>query len=428
MRDLVEANHLSYIWDHPCFYSVKSIHMLEKTDYYYTEIGNLVLSEPHYVMAKKPWTYIQFKQNDFRDSGWKIHISATVENHKVILHKVAEYAFANRIPFKFCTNYDSFIFINSNQVSRESSGKYIVLYPSLESFPETIETLYNILSEYTGPYILSDNAYKDSSVVYYRFGEINPVRWTDYYGTTTTRILNDKNEFAVDMRVPFFSLPEWVNDPFESHSQKRNSSYSKSILLSKYTINECIRFSTRGGIYKGTANDDGKAFVIKEARNNMGLNLIGIPGTEQLRKEYQMLCKVSTVDTCPKPIELIEDHGNVYIVEEHLEGFSLHSYPHTYSPYVYRDRDKTKLEANVHYASTELWNILISSLEGLKKIHSLGILLYDISPGNIIYNRDTKQVKFIDLESSRFIEEYQDNDPTLLRTPGFFCNETGRPW
>ena len=137
--------------------------------------------------------------------GWKIHVSATVYNHIEILEIVAKYVTEHTISFKFGSDFKCFTAINGKEMDRASAGKYIVIYPDQDRFEQIIEELYHLLKEYQGCYILSDRPYKDSKVLFYRYGEILPIAYVDSYGTTTTRILDENNNLYLDKRTPFFS-------------------------------------------------------------------------------------------------------------------------------------------------------------------------------------------------------------------------------
>jgi len=172
MRDLAEATHINFIKRSKYYYRDNNVEYQVKEKDYINFIDNYIANKKVLFSFKNPWTYIHFSNANWMPNTWKIHISATYRNHIEILRIVSQYAISKEINFKFCSNIDQFISINSKTMSRASSGKFIVLYPLEQEFEETLEDLYNLLKKYDGPYILSDRPYKDSKTVYYRYGEI----------------------------------------------------------------------------------------------------------------------------------------------------------------------------------------------------------------------------------------------------------------
>lgn len=412
MRDLTDAPYASYIHAHPAYYAVESFCDISQNDYYYSLLDIPQYGVHHYANNKKPWTYISFWSDINCDSGWKIHISATLNNHKEILKKVAKFAFKNMIPFKFAINENEFININSKTINRPGSGKFIVLYPTPSKFESVIDELYVMLRGYQGPYILSDNQYKDSEVVYYRYGEFLPIRFTDPFGTLTTRILDGKNKLVIDRRNPFYSVPDWIEEPFLA-----DESHESSVLLSKYNITSAIKFSAQGGVY--ISEQQGKKYIIKEARAFAAIDQNQMYGTDRLRREYNKLIELENLSVLPKPIELLEEQGNVYLVEEFINGFSLLSYPHNNSCLIHRVQGGEAYARKCKSFFEELKRIIDLTLLAVDKIHSAGVAIGDISPSNIIYDRDTQQVHIIDLEVADYISNVGPQYVYGLYTPGY---------
>ena len=413
MRDLAEINHLNYIWKNKLYYDIKAYHKLNKNDYYYSVLSEIVYTKHHSSMGKFPWTYIDFGEEQ-NISGWKIHISATLDNHIEVLKKVSKFAFENEISFKFASNLNNYVHINSKNINRVSSGKYIVMYPKQKDFDDIIEKLYVMLKEYDGPYILSDKCYKDSKILFYRYGEINPITFRDNYGTLATKIIDNKNDLVTDERLPYYKVPDWISDKkYDAISNNEDS-----ILLKKYLIKSCLHFSAQGGVYKGERN--GFVYIIKEARKNSVLDNIYISAVQRTSSEYEILLELKNQKCTPNPIEKIEEFGNVYLVQEYVKGVTLRSYPHSKSPYFNPIKNEKQMQVNLINYYNEVLEIAAILFENLDKIHSIGIVLRDISPGNIIFDADSRELRFIDLETACKIDSNTETDYFVgLFTPGF---------
>src|SRR5690606_3737264 len=110
---------------------------------------------------------------DMPKQGWKIHISAMPSNCAEIITQVTQICAEKNIPYKFLL--DTFVveLSTSKSWTREASGKFITIYPqNEEAFKEQIELFYEQLKDFNGAYILTDKRYKDSKIIYYRYGGI----------------------------------------------------------------------------------------------------------------------------------------------------------------------------------------------------------------------------------------------------------------
>lgn len=89
--------------------------------------------------------------------GWKVHVSACLDNAESILSAVADYCRNARIAFKFRRSPDALLLANAKYANRGSSGKFVTIYPTDEAQLETVLTeLGAVLDGSPGPYVLSD--------------------------------------------------------------------------------------------------------------------------------------------------------------------------------------------------------------------------------------------------------------------------------
>src|SRR5579884_1664547 len=94
--------------------------------------------------------------------GWKIHVSAGLDNAEDVLRAVYEYCTRRKLPFKFLDSRAILLARNSKYAPREASGKFITLYPSDEGeLRRALTDLAAALDGQHGPYVLSDLRYGD---------------------------------------------------------------------------------------------------------------------------------------------------------------------------------------------------------------------------------------------------------------------------
>ncbi len=102
--------------------------------------------------------------------GWKIHVSACLDNAAQILTEVCNYCLPRRIPFKFLPSREELLLANAKYAHRGSSGKFVTVYPADEDGLERVLTeLGPVLDGRPGPYILSDLRWGEGPL-YVRYG------------------------------------------------------------------------------------------------------------------------------------------------------------------------------------------------------------------------------------------------------------------
>ena len=408
VRDLSEINHIQYVYKGKNFYTTDLRYSFDSKDYF-SSIRNLLQLNNYCCFHKRPWTYCNILGKKLNVQGWKIHISATYKNHKDILEKVVKLAVEHQMCFKFATNEENFMYINSKNIARASAGKFIVLYPDEKEFEMVLEELYIILNKYQGPYILSDRPYKDSEVIYYRYGEILPIKINDEYGTVTTKMIDKERKLIVDSRKPFFVLPHGICDCVHIYNQSTDTK-KESVLLKKYKIIKALHFSSQGGVYLAEDCNE-KKYIIKEARKYTGIDGNGIYATERIKKEYRIL-KLLEGKASPEVYEIFNEMGNIYIVEEYIYGEDLTKFPYKNSAMISNTKEQN--------FTLKVERIFSNCLKKMKLIHDKGIIINDISQGNIIYNEEKDEIKFIDFEVA---QTEIDINAGALTTPGFSTGE-----
>jgi len=104
--------------------------------------------------------------------GYKIHISATLNNYKDIYNLLSPLLDDRKISYKYIYREEDVAYNFSVRESPANSGKYFTIYPENDyAFRNILELLYQTIPKnMEGIYILSDRAYKDSNTIFYRYG------------------------------------------------------------------------------------------------------------------------------------------------------------------------------------------------------------------------------------------------------------------
>ena len=368
----------------------------------YQEVIESILPKQWRIYPTHYWTQLVGPERNLKVQGWKIHISATIDSAKQTLAIVAKRCWALNTEFKYATDHYIHHLLLSKNVRRQSGGKFMTIYPSSdEIFDDLLELLHSDLREFEGPYILSDRQYKDSKVVFYRYGGFRPLEDTNVYGQTKLHILNDKYEYIEDLRLPRFYTPEFVVDRHQPLSKPKNSSQaiktpSTRIFGEFFEIERVIKYSNAGGVYLGRDVRDGKKVVIKEARPYISYGIGGGDAREQLRSEFKLLQRISDLHVAPQPVALFSAWEHLFLVEEYIEGVSLQQYIAENSQIIVPSATAADLRAWFK-SSTQIG---VELLRLANALHAKGIVFGDFSANNVMISPGNSKVFLVDFESS----------------------------
>ncbi|NHZ82175.1 membrane translocator [Massilia sp. CCM 8695] len=422
MRDLRHIDKIAYLRPSKRFYEHGYTHYQPGE-----ELISLVRpmlegrAEPWKVHRSDVWTHIlpanRTESNKLPVQGWKIHVSAIAANCRNLLVKVAALALENNIQFKFANDTETLKMMTSKRWSRGGSGKFITLYPPTdEKFREIIEKAYAVLKDDIGSYILSDRRYKDSRCLYYRYGGITSVTKLLYTSEKQPVIFSPDGEQIPDNRTPYFETPPWTSDPFPEE-QPDHAEFTLN--NGRYLVTEALGFSNTGGVYLSTETASGRQVVIKEARPYIELGEDDMDAVARLVQEEKILRLLGGTGLAPEIHDSFRDWENYYVVEEYFPAPDIRLVMLESSPLV----DTRPSIA----ASEKFYNIYKkafgSALRGMARIHAQGIVIGDVSPKNILVDRDSMTVRFIDLEGAF---RPGIDEPQRLHTPEFRIPSKGR--
>ena len=340
--------------------------------------------------------------------GWKIHVSSVASTARIVLSIAAAMLAAAGIAFKFAADARILSAVNGKRWPRGGSGKFITVYPhDAADFRGIIDDLHAALSGYAGPYILSDRRYRDSRVLYYRYGGIAGEHRLAADSRPEWLLRRPDGQMEPDQRKPHFHLPDWLRDPFPR--EEAGKSMDAPLLGGgRYRIKRSLSFSAAGGIYLADDLDEGRAVIVKEARPFIGG---GDAATAMLRKEYRLLRRLASLRIAPAPVAYFQDWEHSYLVEEYVEGVTLRSWLARRYPWL-----KTRAtRADVAGFLDEVVEVFTSIARNLERLHAAGISMGDLSFHNCIVTAEGG-TRLIDLESA--VEEGLDH-PVDVRTPGF---------
>ncbi|MFE5633239.1 hypothetical protein [Streptomyces sp. NPDC056543] len=369
--------------------------------------------------------------------GFKIHVSSAPAHAVRLFELVVPVCVSYRVEFKAAADPVMLAVLNSKTQQRGFSGKFMTLYPPDEHvFAELIETLYQCTADEAveGPYILSDRRYRDSRVLFYRYGGFRPPRRLNIDGTQSTFLVAPDGSYVADERLPLFRLPPWVRDPFAEEPAERPASEAAApsgadsdvdsdgtLLHDRYLVEGALAFSNVGGVYHGTDRLTGDPVVVKEARRLTNCWTSGdrtVDAVDMLRHEYGVLRRLEGLDSVPRAVDLFREWEHTFLVEERLEGVAFHDFwardEVILAPYIRREGRVDRFVPLFR----EVAGRLVPMIE---EVHARGVVLGDLSPNNVLIDADTLRMRFIDFESA----VHEDDEEAMLSygtrwgTPGF---------
>jgi tRNA A-37 threonylcarbamoyl transferase component Bud32 len=342
--------------------------------------------------------------------GWKIHASACLDNSEDIIKRVWEYCVPRDISFKFVSSRLGVLVRNGKYASRGASGKIVTIYPKDDAACERIlAELDAKLSGAPGPYILSDLRY-GAGPLYARYGGFTERRCLDDTGDLVPAIETDTGELVPDVRGPVFATPAWVALPsfLAPHLAVRNAATVDGL---PYRVEDVLHFSNGGGVYLGVDEHTGERAVLKEARPHAGLAADGSDAVARLRREHDMLRRLSGLGIAPGPRGYYEAGGHHFLAEEFIEGTPLNScYAERY-PLTTADPDPDQVAAYTEWAL----RICADISRAAAVMHERGVVFNDLHMFNIMVRPDDT-VTFIDFEAASLVA---DGRLMTVGNPGF---------
>lgn len=418
MAELVIEEKLLYLFASKSFFEPVSRYRPALRDFH--DPLRRILPEGWSLQHRNLWWDCSPPKARIPDQGWKIHLSATLAYAPAILVTAARILFAHQVPFKFVIDRTLLTMVNGKRWHRGGAGKFITLYPRDEAqCRQLLDELHAATIGYAGPYILSDRRYRDSRVVFYRYGGLLPNRRLDVTGKSVLVIEDAAGQAIDDERTPYFQLPAGIRDPFQADEEEGDGEPG-TLKQGRYRITKVLASSNPGGVYLAEDRDSGRTVVIKEARPFTNISYRGLDAVQLLKKEQRILSALADTGIAPRPYDFFFDWEHAYLVEEYLQDAR-----------TLRDhltRINLLLRTRPTLADTETYfvqyrELFIQLTKAIAALHERNIVFSDLSMANVMVLDSLGEhavLKLIDFEGA--YEEGVDI-PTHLFTPGFTPEE-----
>ncbi|MEJ8660428.1 class III lanthionine synthetase LanKC [Streptomyces sp. MS1.AVA.4] len=343
--------------------------------------------------------------------GWKIHISACLDNAEKVLDQVWDYCVPRGIAFKFVPSRYLLHTRNAKYADRAGSGKFITVYPADDAQCKAIaEDLDMLLAGEPGPYILSDLRW-GAGPVHVRYGSFTERHCRDEQGELRPAVEDASGRLVPDVRGPAFHVPSWVTLPdfLRPHAEARAATTTDGI---PYTIERALHFSNGGGVYVGRDDRTGRRVVLKEGRPHAGLAADGADAVTRLERERDALEQLAGLSCTPEVLDWFALGDHRFLVLEYVEGRPLNSFFARRHPLIEEDPGDQALAAYTQ------WALRIHRLveDAVAQVHARRVVFNDLHLFNIMVTDDESSVVLLDFEAAAPIEEGRRQ---VIANPGF---------
>jgi serine/threonine protein kinase len=344
------------------------------------------------------------------EQGWKVHVSARLQDVERTLEAVWEYCVPRGIAFKFLRNEAVLVMTNSKAAPRGSSGKLVTIYPTDDAQLELVlKELDEVLRGVEGPYILSDLRYAEGPL-FVRYGAFVSRYCLSPTGERVLAVADAHGTLVPDHRGPTFVLPPWVQLPdfLQPHLEARNAVTTNDLA---YTIDGVIQFSNGGGVYLGHHNETGDRVVLKEGRPYAGLDMAGRDAVARIAHERDILEQLDGLDAVPKTHDYLQLGDHHFLVQEHIDSVSLQRELVRRYPLTHPDATTAEKAEYAEWATAMIAKVG----EAVGQLHERGIVFCDLHPDNLLLDVNGK-LTLIDFEVATKAE---DQARSTLAHPGY---------
>jgi class III lanthionine synthetase len=314
--------------------------------------------------------------------GWKIHVSAGLDNARRVLVPVHEYCVEHRIPYQHLRSALTLLARNSKYAPRDGGGELATIYPVDDNELERVlEDLSARLEGEHGPDIPGGLRYGDGPL-HVRYGGFAE-QWIEHDGRRVLAIRKPDGRFVPDKREPTFSVPGWVKIPAclrSSIAAHRSGDPARF----PYRITTSPHLANGGGVHLADPEAGGDQVVLKEARPYAGLDPARIDAVERLRREHEVLDRLDGVPGVPRAFERFTVREHHYLAMEYLPGDSLDTWLTRHHPLTRKDATGADLAA---YARRAL-DVVARVEQTIEAVHARGIVFGGLHPRNILIDED----------------------------------------
>ena len=306
-------------------------------------------------------------------AGWKIHVSAIPSTLPEMIARALPTLDRLGLPFKVIRTPADLERMNDGRFGLTQIGKAMTLYPPNEAEAlHAAQALQEALHGLPGPHIPSDRAFHDGAPVYFRFGPYDGRMQIDALGRARRILAHPEHGDVIDDtdggEVPPPSPALLPQSPPYDHL---------AFLRDRLFIVQVLQLSAKGGAFLAVENTPPvrDALFLKTAKAFTHSDLFGRDALWAIRREHAFLERLAGLPGIPPAGELLSGDGVVALLRPYIEGerwWDLWTRPDARAPHT---------RELLRHALESLWRVV-------QACHERGVLIRDLSPGNILLAGD----------------------------------------
>ena len=333
------------------------------------------------------WFIVRHKSCKKIHSGWKIHISASLQNAIEILNIVTPILLSFKFTFKITKNLDFLAYLNNGSNSKQQVGKFITIYPDEEKIAlELMQVLHKATQHLKSPRIMTDIQFKENSIIYYRYGAFLAEYCQTLWGSLLP-LMEIQGKKVFDFKNPHAEEYKIINNPFqEEASQKENNELVLPQGLIKCAV--LLKTSTTETLLCLDVKNKRRC-ILKISEANTATDTLENDAASRLEIEAYILKQLSLqIDGVPQYYSSMWQGTEAYcLIMEDVAGINLHSYL------------QNRISNQKPISMRRLIKIANNLARIIMEMHDKEIIHADLKLGNIILLANS-HIKLIDFNSA----------------------------
>ena len=327
--------------------------------------------------------------------GWRIRVSAWLDNAEDVLDPVVDYCVGRLLPFKFVHSLEALL--RRNAAWEDGSATLATIYPADdEGLEHVLGELGALLREQGGPWIPGSLRW-GTGPLHVSYGGFHeppcssraPQR-RDRAARGAPAGIDASGRLVPHRDNAGFRWPGWVTPPrfLRTHLGARRTATAVDL---PYDIEIALQFSNGTGLYQARDRVTGEAVVIKEAGAGHG----ALDALARLRHEHEVLTHLAGLGVAPAPRGWFVLGDQQFLAEEFVEGRSLEEVFSERYPLGMHEPGEATLARYTAWV-LDVQEQLEAAVAG---IHRRGVVVGDVNPGTILLRADGSPV-FVDVAAA----------------------------
>jgi len=352
-------------------------------------------------ILSRPWRYSRPVQLGDPAQGWKIHLSATLLTANDLFACAAPILRRHNALFKVPARLELLEQLNAGFAGFSQIGKFLTAYPVSDKMAVALaRELHTATRHLRGPAVPFDARYRNTGVVYYRYGSFRNGNRDDRQREI---IFTLAGKARADRREPGRALPSWIDNPFRKRGvSTKDGAEIRGLLAAGYLVFGAVSQRGKGGVYEAVdlTASPARLVIIKEGRRDGEVDWHGRDGYTRVKHEAAVLRALRKgILAVPQVLREFDHDGNRYLVLEKLCGRPLlmnNKVPPARASWRRAEKILVRLESN------------------LAKLHRAGWVWRDCKPSHILLDRG--EMRLVDFEGACRVGE---TDVLPWGSPGY---------